>query len=145
EEDLLKGLTEEARKRKLSLRGVLIIGPEIPLWTYYVTVFLQEGDKMRVNTLIFPHARITHKSTGLLTADRYAKWLDGMLKIGVAKSEPPAAARKEKGGQLSDFGYTLLLAAWNPEGKDQKITPAAWLGRRSRSSSGSCTTAFSRN
>jgi hypothetical protein len=122
-QDLFKGLADEADKRRVPLRGLLVAGPEGILWTYYVTVFLQEGDKLRVNTLIMPHARITSKSTGLITAERHAKWLEGLLKLDSIKETPPAEARRgqDREGTLNDYGYTVLLAVWDPKGGKPKV------------------------
>jgi hypothetical protein len=88
-EDLLQGLTDEATKRKLTLRGVSIVGPlpADPLWTSYVMVFIQEGEKVRVNSLIMPHARITHKATDLITAERYKSCWRGY--------SPPGSSRRK--------------------------------------------------
>jgi hypothetical protein len=130
-ENLLRGLTDEAKKRKLTLRAVLITGPmpADPLWTSYVTVFLREGDQVRVNHLVMPHARITVKSTGLIQAERYEKWIAGALDSGLPQKEPPAEARSEKkDGPLKDFGYHLLLAAWDAEGKTRQVYYGTLLG-----------------
>jgi hypothetical protein len=124
-EDLLKGLIDEAKNRKLTLRAVLIAGPmpDDPLWTYHVAAFIQEGDKVRVNSLVMPHARITGKFTGRVTSERLKKWLDEVLETGLPRKEPPPQARndKAKDGPLDDFGYHLLLAAWDAEGKTRQL------------------------
>ena len=120
-EDLLKGLIEEAKKRKLTLRAVTILGPlpADPLWTSYVAVFLQDGEKVRVNSLVMPHARITSKATALLTADQYKKWRDGVIETGALKKEPQAAdAKKDK---PTAFGEQLLLVVWSDDGKTQEV------------------------
>ena len=96
-EDLLKGLVEESEKRKLSLRGVLIAGPMPfdPLWTYVVSVFIQDGDKVRINLLDFAHARITYKGTGIVTGERFGKWISDLKETGVLRrSFPPQPERK---------------------------------------------------
>jgi hypothetical protein len=128
-EDLLKGVTEEAAKRKLGLRGVLIAGPmRDPLWTSVVVVFLREGDKVRVNLLIFPHARITYKATGLVTAKRFDEWVIEVHKSSILRRELPEAARKEKDEKKRDWAYTLLLATWDADGKGRRLdyaTPEA--------------------
>jgi hypothetical protein len=120
-DDLLKGLTDEAKNRKLALRAVLVCGPRPgdPLWTSYVTVFLREGARVRVNHLVMPHARITWKGTVLIPADRYDKWLSGALDTGVLQKEPPEDARAEKGEdrRLRDKEYHLLLVVWDADGK----------------------------
>jgi hypothetical protein len=124
-EDLLAGLTGEAKKRKIALRAVLIAGPMPfdPLWTYYVTVFIREGEQVRVNNLVMPHARVTGKATGLIAADRYERWVAGLLDTGVPRKEPPLEARGEKGksGPLNEFAYDLLLAVWDTDGKNRRV------------------------
>jgi hypothetical protein len=121
-QDLLEGIVEQAAERNLGLRGMLIAGPmRDPLWTYVVVVFLREGDKVRVNLLVFPHARITYKATGLVTADRYNKWAAEVHKSSLLRRELPEAARKEKDEMKRDLAYTLLLATWDADGKGRRI------------------------
>jgi hypothetical protein len=119
-EDLLKGLLEEAKKRKLTLRSVTILGPlpADPLWTSYVMVCIQDGKKIRVNSLVMPHARITSKATGLITAEQYKKWREGILSHGVLKKEAPTDAKKIKSPA---FRSQLLLVAWSGDGKTREV------------------------
>ena len=121
-EDLLKGLVEEAEKQKLDLRGVVIAGPMKldPLWTYMVVAFIREGDQVRVNLLVFPHARITYKSTGVVTAERYEKWVAEMQGTGVLEPKPPAAAEDEKDEGKRDRMSTLLFATSGIAGKGRR-------------------------
>ena len=103
------------------LRGVLVAGPlQDGLWTYVVAAFLRDGDKVRVNLVVFPHARITQKATGLVSAERFDKWVADLHKAGVLRREPPEAARKEKDEKKRDGAYSLLLATWDAEGKGRK-------------------------
>jgi hypothetical protein len=120
-QDLLSGLADEADQRKVPLRCLLVTGPDGILWAYSVTVFFQEGGNVRVNSLVMPHARITYKSTRLITAARYGKWLAGLLKLDSIRDTPPANARQDKDGELNDSGYTVLLAAWDREGGKPKV------------------------
>lgn len=121
-EDLAKGLFGEAQKRKLDLRGVVIAGPMSldPLWTYTVVAFIREGDKVRANVVVFPHARLTYKSTALVTTERYEKWVGEMEGTGVLEPKLPAAARGEKDEAKRDRMFTLLFATSGPEGKDRR-------------------------
>lgn len=125
--DLLKGLVEEAAKQKKTLRAVVIVGPlrGDPLWTSTVHVFLQEGDKVRLNTLVMPHARITSKGTAVLTGDEYAKWLDGVLGTDLLQKQPPAADAP-KGKDKDDppaaaFAADILFVAWDAESKGRRV------------------------
>ena len=122
-EDLLKGLTEEAKKRKLTLRAVTIVGPLAPdpLWTSYVVVCIQEGEKVRVNSLVMPHARITGKSTGLVTADRYKKWRDAILSTKVLQKEMPKDSDKAKKNAPNPFSSDVLFITWDEKGKTREV------------------------
>lgn len=119
-EDLLKGLTDEAKKRKLTLRAVTILGPlpGDPLWTSYVAVFIQEGEKVRVNSLVMPHARITTKSSGLITSERYAKWLQGILDVGILRKATDGEEKKEN---QNPFASEILLVTWSEDGKSREV------------------------
>ncbi len=121
-EDLAKGLFEEAEKRKLDLRGVLIAGPMSldPLRTYTVVAFIREGDQVRANVLVFPHARITYKSTGLVTVERYGKWVAEMEGTGVLEPKLPASARGAKDEAKRDRMFTRFFATSGPGGKDRR-------------------------
>lgn len=136
-EDLAKGLLEEAEKRRLDLRGVVIAGPMSldPLWTYTVVAFIREGDKVRANVVVFPHARITYKSTGLVSVARYEKWVAEMQGTGVLEPKLPAAARGERDKGRRDRMFTLLLATSGPGGKDRRTyySDPQKLGMRSGS------------
>jgi len=120
-EDLLKGLIEEAKKRKITLRAFTILGPLPfdPLWRSQVIVFIQDDKKIRVNSLVMPHARITLKSTGLITADQFKKWRDGVLDTGALKKEVPRA--DEKKDKPQPFDSQFLLVMWSEDGKTQEI------------------------
>jgi len=131
-EDLLKGLIEESEKRGLDLRGVIVAGPmRDPLWTYYVTAFFREGDKVRVNLLIFPHARITYKSTGLIENERYERWVADLRGTGMLQDEPPAEVRDEEDPVKRDQGYTLLLAS-RADGGDCRVGYADTLAHEEK-------------
>jgi hypothetical protein len=120
-EDLLKGLIEAAKKRKQTLRSITILGPmpNDPLWTSRVVVFFQDGEKIRVNSLVMAHARITNKSTGLITGDQFKKWRDRILDTGSLKKEVPAADAKKDTPPA--FAAQLLLVIWSQNGKTQEV------------------------
>lgn len=122
-EDLLKGLTEEAKKQKLTLRAVTIIGPMVgdPLWTSYVAVLFEDGKKVRVNSLVMPHARITGKSTGLLTFEQYDKWLKAVHDTGTLKEAKNAPTGKGKRDASSPFASPILLVTWSKDGKARQV------------------------
>jgi hypothetical protein len=98
----------EAQKQKLVLRAVVVVGPlgGDPLWTSWVWVFIQEGEKIRVNGLVMPHARITGKSTCLITAEQFKKWAEGLLDMRVLELQTPTAV----GGILGTLSSDLYVA-----------------------------------
>lgn len=122
-EDLVQGLTDEAKKRKLKLGAVSILGPLPfdPLWTSYVLVFIQEGEKVRVNSLIMPHARITGKATGLITTGEYRKWLEGLLNAGVLRKAASVAGAGGKKGTPGPFASHVLLVTWSEDGRSREV------------------------
>lgn len=119
-ENLVKGLIEEAKKRKIDLRSIVIAGPMPldPLWTYHIVVFIREKDRIRINSLVFPHARITYKSTGLVTTERYEKWVNDLVESGVLEPKLPEVAKAEKDETKRDMTFTLLVATIGPDGKE---------------------------
>jgi hypothetical protein len=122
-EDLFKGLTEEAKKRKLNLRAVSIIGPlpADPLWTSYVVVFIQKGEKIQVNSLVMPHARITGKASGMIPSEKYQKWLAGVGGTAALQMVvPPANVGKAIKGP-NPFDSEFLLVTWSEDGKSQEF------------------------
>lgn len=103
----------------------MIAGPmQDPLWTYVVAAFVGEGKKIRVNLLDFAHARITYKGTAILTGERFGKWVSDMQRSGVLQPELPAKARKERDELKKEMAYSLLLATWDQERKEWRVSYA---------------------
>jgi hypothetical protein len=122
QDDLTKGLIEFAGKEKIILRGIVIIGPMLgdPLWTYYVLVFIKEKDGIRVNSLVFPHARITYKSTGPLSDEDYQKLIDGLIKTEIPKEKKKAEQKGAEGEKKGTTGREdLYMVVWDKEGKKE--------------------------
>ena len=88
--DVWKGLPNAARKQNKPLRGLLIVGPSGPLWTYHVFTFIEENKKIRTNLLVMPHARITHKATLLISPARYDEFIKEILQTQVLAARPPS-------------------------------------------------------
>ena len=65
--DFAVGLPEEAGRCGQHLRAVIAIGPLLPMGTFRILTLLDEGDGVRVNLLVFPHARIAAKFTARRT------------------------------------------------------------------------------
>ncbi len=61
--DLARGLPAEGERCGVRMRGLLLFGPVGPLWTFHIIAFIDEGDQVRVNSLVMPHARITGKGS----------------------------------------------------------------------------------
>jgi hypothetical protein len=110
--DVLKGLPEMAQKEGLKLRGLVVVGPAGPLWAYYVVAFLNDGEMIRVNSLTMPHARITYKSTGIITQKRYDELLNGLLKTNVLATELPPKGKCDT-CPYPEWHYEVLAADWS--------------------------------
>jgi hypothetical protein len=115
-EDLLQGLITESKRRGLLLRSVSINGPVGPLWAYYIAVFFQAGDKVRANKLVFRHARINFKQTGLITGGQCNEIAASLAKAGAlgTKRPPPSKYVSDNRAAAIEWGYNALLAIWPP-------------------------------
>lgn len=112
--DLLEGV--RALRSQESVQGLVVYGPEGPIWTYYVFLFVAEDDQVRVNTLVFPHARITDKATRLLSPEEYrAAQANLTSRRSMISGEPSfETLRGERIADLSlDWHYSLLVADWS--------------------------------
>ena len=78
--DLVLGIDSLRRVGRQDVIGVFVHGPAPmdPLWSYRAWLFLQEGDSVRVNALIMPHARITAKTTGVVSREAFDALTDSM-------------------------------------------------------------------
>jgi len=72
--DLAIGLRKEAERCGVTLEALVVVGPNGPLWSYNVLAFLRDGDSVRINSLVIPHARITGKATKHLSGRTLAEW-----------------------------------------------------------------------
>lgn len=89
--DLLEGMRLMADSLTKKVDAVLIFGPVGPLWQYdIVTVIdsLKPDSLVNINHLVFPHARITNKSTKKLERVQYRRCLDGILSNPILKNVP---------------------------------------------------------
>ena len=109
--DVYKGLPEIAQKEGVKLRGLIVIGPAGVLWSYHVVAFIEENEKIRVNKLTMPHARITYKSTGMIGLNDYQELMGGLKKTQVLKKELPAKG-KCKTCSYPEWHYEVLVADW---------------------------------
>lgn len=70
--------TNELRR----IEAVLVLGPAGPLWQYNVITIVSTNpasDNVRINHLVFPHARITYKSSRLLPRREMVGLLDKLM------------------------------------------------------------------
>lgn len=112
--DLLAGV--RALRPREPVQGLVVFGPAGPLWAYYVFLFVSEGDQIRLNTLEFPHARITGKSTRLLSPTQYQEALGRLTSRQCMTPGAPSfnRVRGERIADLSlDWHYSLLVADWS--------------------------------
>jgi hypothetical protein len=109
--DLVEGLEAATRSQPGRLHAVIILGPTGPLWAYYVFVALAEGDGIRLNWLVMPHARITGKSTRTFSKAEFEQLFS---KVTASKllheGEPPSD--KAADPLSRDFAFDFLVVAW---------------------------------
>ncbi len=101
-----------ARGAGHQVRGLAIFGPTGPLWAYYVFAFLEEGERVRVNQVVFPHARLTVKQTGVLSRAEAEQWLSKLSSVpGVREigPDPKSLAGRLPPNDFGDFRFDLLV------------------------------------
>lgn len=112
--DLLEGV----RDRKASgtpIVALLVRGPSGPLWVYDICLFIREGEGVRVNSVWMPHARITHKSTSLISVIQFDQLRSAIRHSDALQRGVPTLA--ETLGESSrnpvselEWSYDLLFA-----------------------------------
>ena len=109
--DLADGLLDVARACGLPLAGVVVVGPTGPLWAYHVAAFLREPDgRVRVNSLVMPHARITGKATGVVPASAVDSLFGGLAGSPLLNGGAvPLAAQQDTSPLARDFRYDVLV------------------------------------
>jgi hypothetical protein len=110
--DVLKGIPEAAKKEGLNLRGLIVVGPAGPLWTYHIMAFIEEGEMIRVNSLTMPHARITYKSTGTISSRDYNDFLVRLIQTKVLTTEIPHKGRCDT-CPYPEWHYEALISNWS--------------------------------
>ena len=114
--DLVRGLADMAAQCKVSLQGVLVLGPVGPLWAYYVVPFITDGRGVRVNALVIPHARITSKGTGTVQQQVVDAFFRDIAAIPGVRVGVPTWPDSVPLGMARDFSYDLLLVQYAPAG-----------------------------
>ncbi|HYP98407.1 MAG TPA: hypothetical protein VER96_07020 [Polyangiaceae bacterium] len=107
--DSVSGLREQATVCGVRLRAALIVGPVGPLWAFHVASLVQDSDGVRVNSLVMPHARITGKATGLVSAAEASALLDELAASPAIHTGIPSTAAHSASAD-AEFSYRLLLA-----------------------------------
>jgi hypothetical protein len=80
--DLIEGVRTLSDSTTRFVDAVLIAGPAGPLWQYEVLTIIDSArpdGRIIVNDLIFPHARITYKASGLLDRSEYESTMNRIL------------------------------------------------------------------
>ena len=72
---LVADIPAEAARHGLDLQAVVVVGPYGPVWAYDVVALIRTPECVRVNSLVMPHARITAKYSGCLSAQSATEWL----------------------------------------------------------------------
>lgn len=120
--DLVDGIID-ANKSSPRVDAVLVLGPSGPLWQYNV-ITVVSGDSssntVRINSLVFPHARITYKSTRTTTRDFYVKSIAGIMS-NVALREPTEDDRKEDG----EWKNAVVMATFGENTKIRVLANSA--------------------
>ena len=110
--DLVEGLETATKSQPGHLRAVIIVGPTGPLWTYYVIVALSEGEGIRLNSVVMPHARITGKATKVFSKTEFDRLFKKVAASKLLRAgEPPVD--KASGPLTRDFSYDFVIVSWS--------------------------------
>jgi hypothetical protein len=82
------------------------------LWSYHVASLIDEGNQVRINTLVMPHARITGKGTGIVAPGTASQLLDDIVGSPLVLPGIPASAAAADDGE-AEFSYSLLVAKFD--------------------------------
>lgn len=108
--DLAEGLPEQARLCGARVKALVVVGPIGALWSFNVAALLHEGTGYRINALVMPHARITGKGTGFVSANEADAMLDELARASLVH---PGLPTPEPRDMRSDFSYRVLLAIYD--------------------------------
>lgn len=119
--DVAAGLPAEAARCGLRLRALLTVGPTGPLWAYHVVPFIEDGESVRVNSLVMPHARITGKGSGQITDNELSRLVATLTRSPLVRSGLPVFPDSVESPLSRDFSYDLLLVVF-----DRGQSPRYW-------------------
>ncbi len=130
---------DHAQASGRNLRSIVVFGPSSPLWAYHIFAFFDEGDRVRVNQVVFPHSRLTHKGTGVLSVAKATEFTRGLCSYDFAQPvESPNAlstliaeneAAVDATRPLGDFLYDLLAVDFGSSGE---ACTSGWIRNRPR-------------
>jgi hypothetical protein len=111
--DLLEGVRSIRSDEHVA--GLIVLGPFGGLWTYQGFLFVAEKNGIRLNFLIFPHARITHKATRLISQEEYKKAIVTLSTNKIMIKGMPSYKTMRGGveGMDLEWNYSLLFADWS--------------------------------
>jgi len=128
--DVVEGVRER-RRNNPSILAVIVTGPIGPMWAYKVDLFMSQGDFVRVNTVWMPHARITFKSTSLITRDLFDETFAFIRQSEAIVSGYPTAPSvrsPQTGNRETDieWSFDLLAVKWVDDYEDVFRTTALY-------------------
>lgn len=91
--DLIEGVRALSDSLTKNVEAIIVTGPSSPLWTYHVITVMDSENAdsiVRINHLVFPHARITKKSTKMMSREEYQQILERMLEFPILQSTTEA-------------------------------------------------------
>jgi hypothetical protein len=106
--DLIKGVSNLSDSTTKSVDAVLIIGPSGPLWQYNVITVIDTlgaDSPVSVNRIVFPHARITHKSTKELEREVYRQIIERVQANPLLRN-----VTDEDGTDASEWAHSIMIA-----------------------------------
>ena len=110
--DLAVGLLKEAERCGAVLSALLVIGPLDELWTYHILAFLTDGDSLRLNSLVMPHARITGKGTRRVAAVALDSVAAALARSSVVREGLPAFPDTLREPLGREWSYNLLFVRY---------------------------------
>lgn len=105
------------------VKAVLMIGPSGPLWEYSIMTFVGHGDSVRLNFMAMPHARITVKSTAVVSSAGLSRLKADIVGSSVVRPDAPVWPDSVSDPLAREFSYDLLFVTYDAG------TPRYWHAR----------------
>jgi hypothetical protein len=100
----------------VDLDGLVVLGPTGTLWTYRILAFLRDGDAVRVNFLMYPHARITGKAVRTLPQADVGRWFDEILSLPYISPGLPVLPDSITDELAREFWFDFFAVRWDEDG-----------------------------